>query len=85
MTPSHHRQRALDLAAEVGVARVSTMLMVTPGTRSRCFLARMVMPRSRSSSFESITRSQRAVGAEDSALMQQRIEPASSSRGRRAR
>ncbi len=36
---------------------VSTMLIFTPFQRTEVFFARMVMPRSRSRSFESITRS----------------------------
>jgi hypothetical protein len=52
-----HRQRALDLAAEVGVPGVSTMLMCVPFQVTAQFLARMVMPRSRSMSLLSITRS----------------------------
>ena len=60
-----HRQAALDLAAEVGVARGvddvegDPALGGTPPPRQRTavFFARMVMPFSRSRSFESIARS----------------------------
>jgi hypothetical protein len=52
-----HRQDALDLAAEVGVAGVSTMLTRVPFQTTEVALARMVMPRSRSRSFESMARS----------------------------
>ena len=49
-----HVQDALDLAAEVGVAgRVDDVDLGTPATVRAMFLARMVMPRSRSRSLES--------------------------------
>ena len=65
-----HEERALDLAAEVGVAgRVDDVDLAdgAVGCRQRTlvFFARIVMPRSRSRSFESITRSvSDLVGAE---------------------
>jgi hypothetical protein len=46
----HHVQDALDLAAEIGVAGVSTMLMRVSFQTTEVHLARMVMPRSRSRS-----------------------------------
>ena len=52
-----HRQDALDLAAEIGVAGVSTILMRVPSIRPRWPWQGMVMPRSRSMSLLSITRS----------------------------
>ncbi len=56
--PVDHRQRALDLAAEVGVARrVSTMLNLTSPCWTAVFLAVIVIPFSFSRSIESITRS----------------------------
>ena len=59
----HHVQHPLDLATEIGVARsiddVHTDRVVFEGSQivMAVFLARIVMPRSRSRSFESITRS----------------------------
>ena len=52
-----HPQGPLDLAAEVGVAGVSTTLTRTPRNSTAVCLARMVMPFSRSRSIESRTRS----------------------------
>ena len=56
----HHLQRALHFAAEIAVAgRVDDVDLDVVDARMKMavFLARMVMPRSRSSSLESITRS----------------------------
>ena len=53
-----HGERPLDLAAEVGVARrVDEVDLARPATSIEAALARMVMPRSRSWSLESMTRS----------------------------
>ena len=53
-----HLEHALHLAAEVGVARgIDDVDLVRPCRCTAVFLARMVMPRSRSRSPESITRS----------------------------
>ena len=55
------RERTLDLAAEIGVSwsvdEVQLDLASGSGYRTAAFFARIVMPRSRSWSIESITRS----------------------------
>ena len=53
----HHPEDALDLPAEVGMAGVSTMLILVSPQRTAVFFDRIVMPRSRSSGLESMTRS----------------------------
>ena len=68
----HHLQRALDFAAEIAVAgRIDDVDLDVVIDRWPVFLARMVMPRSRSRSLESMTRSTTCfVGAECAALAQ---------------
>ena len=53
----HQAETALHLAAEVGVARGVDDVDLVPLVLTAVFFARMVMPFSRSRSFESITRS----------------------------
>jgi len=71
-----HAEDALDLAAENRRGRgVSTMLMRTSFHTSDVHLARMVMPRSRSSSFESIgPLGDLLIGAKGAALTQQLVD-----------
>ena len=71
----HQAQRALDLAAEVGVAgRVDDVDLRARGSVTAVFLAMMVMPFSRSRSFESITRSMTLVRAEDARLAEHEVD-----------
>ena len=71
-----HVQDALDLAAEIGVARgVDDVDLGVLARAPTAFLARMVMPRSRSRSLESIDALDQAlVVAVDAALPQQAVD-----------
>ena len=80
-----HGERPLDLAAEVGVTRRVDEVDAHVVPLDGAALARIVMPRSRSWSFESMTRSTRSWLARNTPVARAWHRRAWSCRGRRAR